>query len=54
MIMHSYGFGLVDFADFLFFVHLNSFLVGVLVDLGLSLTIFVDMVSPYFVIDSAE
>ena len=54
MVVHSNRFGLIDLAYFLFLVHLDALLIGVLIDLAFGLAVFTYVISPDFIVDSPE
>lgn len=54
MVVHSNRFRLIDLAYLLFLVHLDSLLIGVLIDLAFRLAVLTYVVSPDFIVDSAE
>ena len=51
---HSNRFGLIDLTYFLFLVHLDALLIGVLIDLAFGLAVFTYVISPDFIVDSPE
>jgi len=54
MVVHSNRFGLIDLTYFLFLVHLDALLIGVLIDLAFGLAVFTYVISPDFIVDSPE